>query len=244
MDTLVKKVVRPGMKVEFIPIKKEEAGSRQGQEQEKGKTYLSKVCDVREDGTVEVYMPMEGTRLVLLQTDSEYNVFFYSESSMYQAPVRVADRYKSGNMFIVLVELTGELKKHQRRDYYRLNCSIEMRDRPLTEEERALIGGGRTVMDMGKIPFDQSRIADISGGGIRFIASHRYEVDNWIFCRFVLDSEHVVCARILSSEPVENRIGEYMHRAEYVGMRQSEREKIIRYIFAQEREIRQNRIGE
>ena len=35
MDTLVKKVVRPGMKVEFIPIKKEEAGSRQGQEQEK-----------------------------------------------------------------------------------------------------------------------------------------------------------------------------------------------------------------
>ena len=42
MDTLVKKVVRPGMKVEFIPIKKEEAGSRQGQEQEKEKTYLSK----------------------------------------------------------------------------------------------------------------------------------------------------------------------------------------------------------
>lgn len=244
MDTLVKKVIRPGMKVEFIPLKKEEPGNRQEQESEKEKTYLSKVCDVREDGTVEIYMPMEGTKLILLQTDSEYSVFFYSENSMYQAEVRVAERYKSGNMFIVLVELTGELKKKQRRDYYRLNCSIDMRDRPLTEEERTLIGGGRAVVDMGKIPFDKSRIADISGGGIRFISSHRYAVDNWIFCRFVLDTEHIVCARILSCEPVENRIGEYMHRAEYVGMRQGEREKIIRYIFAQEREIRQNRIGE
>lgn len=232
------------MKVEFIPLKKEEPGNRQEQESEKEKTYLSKVCDVREDGTVEIYMPMEGTKLILLQTDSEYSVFFYSENSMYQAEVRVAERYKSGNMFIVLVELTGELKKKQRRDYYRLNCSIDMRDRPLTEEERALIGGGRAVMEMGRIPFDQSRIADISGGGLRFTASHRYEVDNWIFCRFVLDSEHIVCARVLSCEPVENRIGEYMHRAEYVGMKQSERERIIRYIFAQEREIRQNRIGE
>ena len=34
MDTLVKKVVRPGMKVEFIPLKKEETGNRQEQEQE------------------------------------------------------------------------------------------------------------------------------------------------------------------------------------------------------------------
>lgn len=242
MDALVKKVIRPGMKAEFIPLKNQE--SKGTPETEKEKTYLSKVCDVREDGTIEVYMPMEGTRLVLLQTDSEYSMFFYGENSMYQADVRVTERYKSGNMFIVLLELTGELKKRQRRDYYRLNCSIDMRDRPLTEEEKTLIGGGRNVMDMGKIPFDQSRIADISGGGIRFTASHRYEVDNWIFCRFVLDREHVVCAKILSSEPVENRIGEYMHRAEYVGMKQTEREKIIRYIFAQEREIRQNKNGE
>lgn len=237
IDELVRKVVRPGIKVEFLP----KAGR---QSDEKPKSYLSKVCDIREDGMIEIYMPMEGTKLIPIQIGEEYRMLFYGLNSMYQGDVRAVERYKSGNMFIVLVELTGELKKKQRRDYYRFQCSIDMRDRPLTDEEKILIESGQNVMDISRIPFGQSRIVDISGGGICFISAHRYEADNWIFCRFTLDKQYVVCARILSSEPVENRIGEYMHRAEYVRMREAEREEIIHYIFVRQREIRQNKGGD
>ena len=54
-------------KIELHNVEKD--GEKQGDE--KGKTYISSVYDVLSEDTLEITMPMEKTKLILLPVDSE-----------------------------------------------------------------------------------------------------------------------------------------------------------------------------
>ena len=90
------------------------------------KIYESKVYDILSEDTMEIAMPMEKTKLILLPVDSEYDIVFYGASGLYQCFARIIDRYKSNNVYILVIELTSNLRKYQRREYYRFSCALEM----------------------------------------------------------------------------------------------------------------------
>lgn len=46
--------------------------------------YMSKVMDITSDDRIEVLMPYEKGRLVLLPVDGEYNLCFYSTKGLFQ----------------------------------------------------------------------------------------------------------------------------------------------------------------
>ena len=143
---MLTKLIEPGCKVEMQLI------SRKLTEEEK-KVYISKVFDVLSEDRMEILMPMEKTRLILLPVDGEIDITFYAGEYLYQCFTRVVDRYKRDNMYILLMEATSNLRKVQRREYYRFSCALEMCSRLLVEEEIKaveehrnyyLIVGGRT----------------------------------------------------------------------------------------------------
>ena len=81
------------------------------------KVYNSSVLEILSEDMLEITMPMEQSKLILLPVDSEYDLVFYTESGLYQCFARIIDRYKSNNVFILVVELTSNLRKYQRRGY-------------------------------------------------------------------------------------------------------------------------------
>lgn len=133
------------------------------------KTYRSSVYDILDDERLELVMPMEQTKLVLLPVDGEYNVCFYSQGGLYRADVRIAERQKVNGIYILVVELISNLHKYQRREYYRFNCIVEMTAREMTKQESDAFAKGLTYLvsekDMAK-----GVIVDISGGGTRFVS--------------------------------------------------------------------------
>ncbi len=90
------------------------------------KIYYSNVHDILSEDSLEIVMPMEQTKLILLPVDSEYDMVFYGASGLYQCFARIIDRYKSNNVYILVVELTSNLRRYQRREYYRFSCALEM----------------------------------------------------------------------------------------------------------------------
>lgn len=210
----------------------------------KAKTYSTKVYTVISDDKVELMMPMEKTKLILLPVDGEYNLCFYTESGLFQCYARIYDRYKSNNVYVVALELTSNLRKHQRREYYRFSCVIDMKARELKKEEAESLSTNQPILVPG-LPLRRSLICDISGGGMRFITDLLYEEDSYIYCYFPLKfggtlKEYETVCKILSAKEVENRPGEYEHRAQYVNLDRDSREEIIKYIFEEERRIRRN----
>lgn len=213
--------------------------------EEKKKVYTTKVYEVLTEDRLEVIMPMEKTKLILLPIDGEYDLCFYTSMGLYQCFARIIDRYKSNNIYVIVFELTSNLRKHQRRDYYRFSCVLDMKTRELKQEEVKAVEANHVLLVPG-LPLRRSLIVDISGGGIRFISDHAYEENSMVYCTYQLINDGVakdfeVVGRVLSVKEVSNRPGEFEHRVKYVNLENDAREQIIKFIFEEERRIRRNK---
>lgn len=233
---MISKYVEPGDKLELILVEhglgvNDEGGKR---------VYQSKVNDVLTEDRLEILMPMEKTKLILLPVDAEYDMSIYTKNGLYQCFVRVVDRYKSDNMYLLVVELTSNLRRNQRREYYRFSCALEMCSRNLEEEEIQAIESKVPYTLVPGLPLKRSVIADISGGGLRFLSNQRYEPESLLYCSYHLVLNNVrklyeVVGKVLSAKEVENRPGVFEHRVQYINMEEDKREEIIKFIFQEER---------
>lgn len=238
---MIEKYIIPGQRIELQAVHR---GVSDGNKSNK-KVYASNVFDIVSEDRVDIVMPMEKTKLVLLPVGGEYELFFYTEHGLYECVARVADRYKSSHVYLLTMELVTNLRKFQRREYYRFNCALDMKTRILVDDEIAAVEKHERLLVPG-LPFKKSIIVDISGGGIRFISAFPYEKGNLIYCNYQLvykdekRNYEVVC-QILDVQKLENRPGEYTHRAMFCDMDSKIREEIIQYIFEAERRSRQNK---
>ena len=144
-------------------------------------------------------------------------------------------------------ETISNLRKHQRREFYRFSCILNMSSRELVEEELSAIEQNKQYIQAG-LPLRQSVVVDISGGGIRFVSDYKYENGTLIYLTYNLSSEKIqktynLVGKILSVKELENRRGTFEHRVQYINIDNQQREEIIRYIFEEERKNRQRKNG-
>ncbi|MGN1147459.1 MAG: flagellar brake protein [Lachnospiraceae bacterium] len=234
-------IIVPGCKIELQPVKR-----INGDEASK-KVYYSQVYDILSEDRMEITMPMEQTKLILLPVDGEFDAVFYA-SHLYQCFLRIIDRYKRNNVYILVVEMTSNLRKYQRREYYRFSCALEMCARPLVEEEVKAVEQKEAYFLTPGLPLKRSVIVDISGGGLRFMSNQRYEPESLIYCTYHLlvggkNKEYEIVGKILSVKELENKKGTFEHRVQYVNLDVDDREEIIKYIFEEERKNRHRERG-
>lgn len=209
------------------------------------KTYQSSVYDILEDGTLELCMPIEQNKIVLLPVEGEYEVTFFTRDGMYRSSVRIIDREKVDNSYVVVTELISNVYKSQRREYYRFNCMLEMKARELSDEEvEAYRNGG--VKALSEWGMKSGVMADISGGGLRFVSKQKYNVGNLALVQFALPIQgkekiFKLVAAVMGSAAVKGHEGDFENRLKYEYIDKNTREEIIRYIFDAERNNRKNR---
>lgn len=211
------------------------------------KTYRSSVYDILDDGRLELVMPVEQAKVVLLPVDGEYDVCFFSHGGMYRADVRIVDRQKINGIFILVVEMVSNLHRYQRREYYRFNCVVEMAAREMTRQESDAFARGSTFL-IPEGEMTRGVIVDISGGGTRFVSRRRFREGSIIlmrFCLSIMESERpfLLAAKVVYSGGIENRANEYENRTKFEFIDTATREEIIKYIFDEERKNRKNGKG-
>ena len=209
------------------------------------KKYESKVVDILDEDRLEILMPLEHTKLVLLPVNGEYELHFFSGKGLFQCLARVSERYKSGNLYLLEMELISDLQKYQRREYYRYACNMELGVRSLSDEEKRLLALGRPFAPE-ELPFLPATVADISGGGIRFVSKTPFEDDEAIVCTYTLTrnnetKKYVQLARKLSCKKNESDNTLFEHRVQFLFINNMHREEIIRFIFEEERKKEKRR---
>jgi c-di-GMP-binding flagellar brake protein YcgR len=238
---MVEKFVSPGDKIEMRSLV--DAVLPDGSQGVK--VYNTKVYDLKDDDHIEILMPLEHTKLVLLPVGYEYDVCFFSKGGIYRTTLRVTDRQKDEGMYILIAELTSNLHKFQRREYYRFNCLVDVETRLLSDDETKSVEGGKPEIDYAA-PMIDGVIVDISGGGARFLTTAPLIEGRKIILKFKLsimdvDRPFLLLANILYSKKIENRPGHFENRVKYEYISNSTREEIIRYIFDEERKNRKMR---
>lgn len=244
MPNLISKYVVPGCRVDLQAIERSPAMSHTDGHR---KSHQSKVLDIISEDRIEVAMPMEKSKLILLPVDGEYDLYFYGDNGLYQCHARVVDRYKNNNIYVLVLDLISNLRKYQRREYYRFSCALEMDSRQLEEEEISVADQGVDKL-IPELPLKSSVVVDISGGGLRFVANYAYEEQSMILCKYRLlkngkAKEYNLVGRVLAVRELDNRKGIFEHRVQYVNLNSEEREEIIKYIFDEERKTLKNQKG-
>lgn len=238
---MLSKYVQPGDRVEMQRLRKSIASK------ENQKNYICKVNEILSEDTLEVTMPMEQTKLVLLPVDEEFEVCFQTQSGLYQCHATIIDRYKKENIYILLLELTTGLKKHQRREYYRYTCALEIDVRALEKEEIEAVEK-KEKLYLSDMKWQKAVMLDLSGGGMRFVMPYQYDERQLIWCKCHLSlngrfREYILVGIVLFTKEVDNRRGVYEHRIKFVNIDKKEQEELIRFIFEAERKERKRENG-
>ena len=198
-------------------------------EERNAKTMRTRIFDIVSDDVVKVTIPTVKGKLQLIATDGEYDVYFYTDNGLFQCTCTVKDRYRTNAIPVMELELQSNLRKYQRREYYRLNCMLEMKCRAFDNEETdEYIKTGNYSTASG-ISASNAIMVDISGGGARFVSREKYETGALILFRFSLkqktgNRDYSVVGRVVYSELMENSSGNYENRAQFVDIENTERE--------------------
>ena len=233
-------IVRPGDRVDIQSVRADES-------EEERKFFITKVYDVSEDGEVEIIMPTDKTKLIVLSVGMVYELFFYAGKGIYACTAEVVNRRNDGVMAVAVFSLSSELRRHQRREYYRYSCVIGMTCGELSKADAALYEQ-KGVLDPLNEPTEKGVIVDLSGGGIRFVTSAGYEEGALVRCRFMLEVKgrmrnYDLVIRVLSVESVANNPNNRELRGQFLRIESGEREEIIRFIFDEERKVRARQSG-
>ena len=230
-------IIKLGNKLDMEKLK--ENGAKSGLE--KRIVYSSQVLDFPGVNIVRVSMPVHEGRLVPLSIGDEYACCFYTTKGLYSSKTVVINRAKEGNLFIADMELKTPLKKIQRREYYRFKCHIPVKYRILSEKE--LVQYSKKELQLEEVKdyeWKNGVITDLSGGGIKFVASVQEQPASELQLVFNLYDGDESCYMLLNGYLITSYRSErntkiYEHRVKFTKIEPKQREKIIGYIFEEER---------
>ncbi len=222
------------------------------------KVYYSMLVDIDTEDRLTVTMPIEASRLIPLSVNERFWFVFYTHSGIYQAKGFIVSREKQGNVHVMLVKLLSELERIQRRQFYRIECVLNVEYRIMDEieckgyeilrtkayktmEDRMKIK--RLLVPMNHQDWNKGVAIDISGGGMRFNTKILHEHPEYLEMRFGLRigdflKEISTPARVIRYAAVKNIPDLYEFRVEFVEIETKQREDIVQYVFNEDRNRR------
>ena len=224
--------------------------SLKSEKSEPDKVYVSQILEFDEDDEDVLYiaMPIYEGKLVPLEVGGKHELHFYAKRGIYECECEVTNRYKSNNIYVLVVKLLTDLKKYQRRQFFRLETNMEFRYKIFEEEdEKYFRTMGKMSDEMLDRPFATGITLDISGGGMRFVSKDRLNRGDKIqvLLNLKIDEEFYPCeaiAVVISSGQARGKENVCENRIEFVQIKDSERELLIKYIFREERNIRKRQL--
>ncbi|MFH1538195.1 MAG: PilZ domain-containing protein [bacterium] len=193
-------------------------------------TQFASVIEENTGDTLIIHMPSSTMADDHLIEGTVLDVTVHGENSLYKFKTRIKDRKMAGDMMLVLFRPgPGAVEKTKQRSYFRLNVSLPMQYRFMRDEVTPISN------------FKSGKILDLSGGGCLFESKKPIEKGSTVEVNLELseDEEPVNAVAKIGFTKKDNKSGEeaMLNGAEFLVISEKERDKIIRFIFAQQRNL-------
>lgn len=236
---MINRILAVGNKIEMIEIAKRNTDEK--------KVYVSQILEFDEENEdiLKIAMPILEGKLIPLQVGSRFHMTFYANQGMYLADCVVEERFREGNVYLMLVRLTTQLKKNQRRQYYRMNCYYRLQFKIFTEEEKEQYEDSKEIPEtLHERDFLEGTALDLSGGGVRFVCGEKIKKNDMLLLQMALQMEAGVKtfdipSVVVAANSTKRDPDLYEIRLCYIDIPERNREVIIKYIFNEERKKRQ-----
>jgi c-di-GMP-binding flagellar brake protein YcgR len=216
--------------------------------------YASQVLDFDGVRTAKISMPIYENRVVPLEVNDDYQMCFFTNSGLYQCKGRIRKRYAENKMYVLEVIFITDLKKYQRRKFYRLDCMFPIQYRVVSDEESALreklkqdrfdnpIEREQCEQSLAELPKDwkEGTISDLSGGGLRFHGEEALEKGSSVEVKLPLSLKSGIVPmtfmmKVIACIYYEGSRIAYEIRGEFQNVKDTEREVVVKYVFEEQR---------
>lgn len=216
--------------------------------------YASQLLDFDGVRNAKIAMPIFENKVIPLEIGDEYLLCFFTNSGLYQCRAQVGKRYLERNMYVLEVVFMTTLSRFQRRKFYRLDCLFPIKHRLVTDLEKVLIKRlhanqfigeeerQNCLQELNKIKKEwiEGTVSDVSGGGIRFHSQKEWKPLDEIEVYLPLSMSRGIVpvkllVRVIASKHYEESRIAYETRGEFIGVEDSQRELIIKYVFEEQR---------
>ncbi|MBM7560605.1 flagellar brake protein [Fusibacter tunisiensis] len=209
-------------------------------------TLSAFVYDIVDPNTLIISNPIHEGHLYAMETRYDYYFRFYIENSgMYLFKGTVEKRMRFDNLPSVLIRQASEIKKIQRRKFFRVNFRAKgavivnrsLSDAELEREKRKALKHSTDVVVEDtveeRIPFDS---VDLSGGGIRFHVKKAFEEGMPIVGEVLLNHETIrftgEVSRVEKKDDFTYEVG-----IRFIDLNPGVQSKIVAYVFEIERNL-------
>ena len=207
MDT--KELLVPGQALELVVWDGPYKGRYRSHVDETGEKVISVAAPFFENATVPL---REGTAL---------EVFFYDELTAYSFEAKIMQRI-AVPVAVLVLEILGNIKKVQRRNYVRVPAFYPVLYRVVTRE--------------GLSDEHEGHMMDISGGGMRFNTTEKLENKGLIFTQLHLPTGEIKTPGRICRVHRDEDMRRYVISVEFYDLSEKERDLIIKCVFTLQRE--------
>lgn len=216
--------------------------------------YSSQILDFDGVRTAKIATPILEGRVVPLEVGDQYQMCFFTKKGLYQCLGRVEKRYVVDRIHIIEMLLLTEMKKFQRREFFRLDCMLGIEYREISEFEHKI----RRILESDKMASEENKehlkealkrvekewkkgdLLDISGGGLRFHCENALEKKQIVEVRIplLLDGGTEWCdflVTVLGCSQMQGSYHNYDIRGRFVDIQREMQEKIVQFVFEEQR---------
>lgn len=194
------------------------------------KLSLSSVVEERlEDGNILIQMPIHQGYHYPLPRDGSFLMMFFEDGEMYALPVQFVERIERGGFMFARIRRLGRIRPHQRRDCYRLPCSVPVTVERLWINERELYPERQPT---------EGQMIDFSDGGMLFFTDENIEKDEKITLTFDLGKPETIEGMALRTVRIEE--GKYLFRVavRFRSKDKAQKQRFYQYIVQKQLEER------
>lgn len=172
--------------------------------------------------------PIYEGRLIPVQIGTKIIVSFIKDNNLYEFSAKVIDRESKHNVAMLKIQQLSQIEKVQRREFFRFDTSIPINYRII-----------ENINTKSTQEYIKTVTRDLSGGGLCMRLKEPIEIDSYLDCELFLSSKVTFIGKVVRLTKYDIMQGQYKYEigVYYEKMDQGVREKVISYIFQEQRRL-------
>ena len=200
------------------------------------KIFISQVFEY-EGNTVVVHTPISYGKHVVLPESAPCSLLFFQDEGMLSFTASVAGTYVKNDLSLTKLTLTSEAEKMQRREFFRFECTLPLRFALIKSSPTEFMPNSMESGASAQALYE-GIIKDLGGGGLRFVTNAEVENGDNVKCLLLLEREYiVVIGKILQKHSFPKSPYKFQYRVIFIGILPEEKDKIVQYVFNQQRKL-------
>mgnify|MGYP001076985059 CR=1 FL=1 len=199
-----------------------------------GGSYTSQLLDIIDDHNIVIAAPIQESRLMLIPTGSTIRCsFVHHKHGLLAFMCSLTSKDKQDNIIVFRITVFSDIKKIQRRNHYRLNCTIDVLYRPLGDDDNP--GINNEIPELKK-----ACTKDISGCGACIVTDEEIEKGSYLYIVFTFNENTSIetkCLVVRCTRIEESKLTKYSLGLSFVGMSAKDQETVIKYIFERQKKL-------